>query len=188
MTKQLSAYSESESKETMERHIMVVWVDNESGVLARVAGLFSGRGYNIESLTVAQVDDEKHISRITIATNGTYSVIEQIKAQLLKLIPVYKVASFKIDDNSIFRELTLVKVITDKKNLEKAKEICNSFGAQYLDTTESSFVVGFNSTRREIDRFIKELKPYGLASVARTGPLAMAKGAEITEVNKGKVL
>jgi acetolactate synthase-1/3 small subunit len=182
MKKPLSAYPDSIKTEQIERHIMVVWVDNEAGVLARVSGLFSGRGYNIESLAVAQVDDEKNISRITIATNGTNSVIEQIKAQLLKLIPVYKVASFPVDDKSIFRELALVKIIADKKNLEKAKEICNSYKAQYLDTTNTSFIV------REIDSFIKELKPYGIASVARTGPLAMAKGAEITEANKGKVI
>ncbi|NKA16769.1 MAG: acetolactate synthase small subunit, partial [Alphaproteobacteria bacterium] len=131
---------------------------------------------------------EKNISRITIATNGTNSVIEQIKAQLLKLIPVYKVASFPVDDKSIFRELALIKVIADKKNLEKAKEICNSHKAQYLDTTSTSFIVEFHSTRREIDSFIRELKPFGIASVARTGPLAMAKGAEITETNKGKVI
>ena len=129
MKKPLSAYSEPTKIEEIERHIMVVWVDNEAGVLARVSGLFSGRGYNIESLAVAQVDDEKNISRITIATNGTNSVIEQIKAQLLKLIPVYKVASFPVDDKSIFRELALVKIISDKKNLEKAKEICNSYKA-----------------------------------------------------------
>ena len=188
MKKPLSAYPEATTKEELKRHIMVVWVDNEAGVLARVSGLFSGRGYNIESLAVAKVDEEKNISRITIATNGTNSVIEQIKAQLLKLIPVYKVASFPVDDKSIFRELALVKVIADKKNLEKAKEICNSYKAQYLDTTSTSFIVEFHSTRREIDSFIKELKPYGIASVARTGPLAMAKGAEITESNKGKVI
>ena len=188
MKKPLSAYSEPTKTEEIERHIMVVWVDNEAGVLARVSGLFSGRGYNIESLVVAQVDDEKNISRITIATNGTNSVIEQIKAQLLKLIPVYKVASFPVDDKSIFRELALVKIISDKKNLEKAKEICNSYKAEYLDTTDTSFIVEFHSTRREIDSFIKKLKPYGVASVARTGPLAMAKGAEITEANKGRVI
>jgi acetolactate synthase-1/3 small subunit len=102
MKKPLSAYSEPTKAEEIERHIMVVWVDNEAGVLARVSGLFSGRGYNIESLAVAQVDDEKNISRITIATNGTNSVIEQIKAQLLKLIPVYKVACFTVDDKGIF--------------------------------------------------------------------------------------
>jgi len=100
----------------------------------------------------------------------------------------YEKAPFPVDDKSIFRELALVKIIADKKNLEKAKEICNSYKAQYLDTTNTSFIVEFHSTRREIDRFIKELKPYGIASVARTGPLAMAKGAEITEANKGKVI
>ncbi len=129
MKKPLSAYPDSIKTEQIERHIMVVWVDNEAGVLARVSGLFSGRGYNIESLAVAQVDDEKNISRITIATNGTNSVIEQIKAQLLKLIPVYKVASFPVDDKSIFRELALVKII--KKNLKILK--IQSFLRKFLN-------------------------------------------------------
>jgi acetolactate synthase I/III small subunit len=188
MSKSLSAYSVENKKEKTEKHIMVVWVDNESGVLTRVAGLFSGRGYNIETLAVAQVDDAKHISRITITTEGTNSVIDQIKAQLLKLIPVHKVASFQINNKSILRELALVKIIGNKKNLEKAKKICNSFKTEYLDTTKSSFIVELNSTRSEIDRLIKELKPYGVASIARTGPLIMSKGSEITQINKGKIL
>ena len=97
-----SAYSTNTTEEKLERVIIVAWVDNETGVLARVSGLFSGRGYNIESLAVAEVDEERNISRITIATNGTKLVIEQIKAQLLKLVPVHKVADFKIDlDKSV---------------------------------------------------------------------------------------
>ena len=107
-----SAYSSPGKLGKLERHIIVVWVDNEAGVLARIAGLFSGRGYNIESLAVAEVDKKKHISRITIVTLGTPQVIEQIKLQLKKLIPVHKVADFKRNDKEIlFRELALFKIL-----------------------------------------------------------------------------
>jgi len=188
MIKHLSAYPELNIKEKSERHIMVVWVDNESGVLARIAGLFSGRGYNIESLAVAQVDDEKHISRITIATNGTKSVIHQIKAQLLKLVPVHKVASYEVNNKSIFRELALLKVLVTGNKLKKVKKLCNSVKAKILDQTKNSMVIEFNSYQEDIDKLIKSLKPLGLASISRTGPLAMVKGAELKEVNKGKVI
>ena len=116
MSKSKSAYSEPGKLGKSEHHIIVVWVDNEAGVLARVAGLFSGRGYNIESLAVAEVDKKKHISRITIVTSGTPSVIEQIKLQLKKLIPVHKVADFKRNDpNILFKELALFKIVSSKK-------------------------------------------------------------------------
>ena len=112
MKKPLSAYPEATIKEQLERHIMVVWVDNEAGVLARVSGLFSGRGYNIESLAVAEVDAKKSISRITIVTTGTPQVIDQIKLQLKKLVPVHKVADFKRNDKGvIFKEMALFKVV-----------------------------------------------------------------------------
>ena len=183
-----SAYSIDTIEEKLERVIIVAWVDNEAGVLARVSGLFSGRGYNIESLAVAKVDEEKNISRITISTNGTKSVIEQIKAQLLKLVPVHKVADYKIDDHSVFRELALFKFRGDSSLLKKAEQICIDFKGEFLDKTAQSFIVQFVNTRREIDDFIKKAKPYGLASISRTGPLAMKKGSEIIQDNKGKVL
>ena len=143
MSKSKSAYSVPGKIGKLERHIIVVWVDNEAGVLARIAGLFSGRGYNIESLAAAEVDKKKHISRITIVTEGTPQVIEQIKLQLKKLVPVHKVADFKRNDKDIlFRELALFKVLANsqkqkkiKKNLQKLqsssirqikKVICNS--------------------------------------------------------------
>ena len=116
MAKSKSAYSEPVKVGKIDHHIIVVWVDNEAGVLARVAGLFSGRGYNIESLAVAEVDKKKHISRITIVTTGSPEVIEQIKLQLKKLIPVHKVADFKRNDKEIlFRELALFKVLGNNK-------------------------------------------------------------------------
>ena len=119
-----SAYSFQTKKEKIESHIIVVWVDNESGVLARVVGLFSGRGYNIDSLAVAEVDKKKNISRITISTSGTPHVLQQIRLQLRKLVPVHKVADFPSNKKTILRELALLKIISSKTQLEKAKKIC----------------------------------------------------------------
>ena len=123
MPKPKSAYSTPTKKGKIDTHIFVVWVDNEAGVLARVVGLFSGRGYNIESLAVAEVDKKKHLSRITIVTSGTPEVIEQIKLQLNKLIPVHKVADFSRHDPSIlFKELALFKIVSNSKKARKSKE------------------------------------------------------------------
>ena len=120
MTKAKSAYSVPTKKGKLDTHIFVVWVDNEAGVLARVVGLFSGRGYNIESLAVAEIDSAKNISRITIVTTGTPQVIDQIKLQLKKLVPVHKVAEFKREDkNVIFKDMALLKVTGNKKKIEK---------------------------------------------------------------------
>ena len=121
MAKPKSAYSIPTKKGKLDTHILVVWVDNEAGVLARVVGLFSGRGYNIESLAVAEVDAKKNISRITIVTTGTLQVIDQIKLQLKKLVPVHKVADFKRDDRGvIFKEMALLKVVGNTKKIEKS--------------------------------------------------------------------
>ena len=125
MKKSKSAYSEPSKIGKKEHHIIVIWVDNEAGVLARVVGLFSGRGYNIDSLAVAEIDKKKHLSRITIVTIGTPEVIEQIKLQLKKLIPVHKVADFSRNDSKIlFKELALFKMIGNSKKQEKVKKIC----------------------------------------------------------------
>ena len=175
-----SAYSIPTKKGKLDTHIFVVWVDNESGVLARVVGLFSGRGYNIESLAVAEVDKSKHISRITIVTEGTPEVIEQIKLQLKKLIPVHKVADFKRNDpNILFKELALFKVVSSKKNREKAQKACKKYNSFVLDKSKNSFVIQVTALRREIDKLIETLSPLGLVSTSRTGAVAMTRGAEI---------
>ena len=180
MAKSKSAYSEPGKVGKSEHHIIVVWVDNEAGVLARVVGLFSGRGYNIESLAVAEVDKKKHISRITIVTSGTPQVIEQIKLQLKKLIPVHKVADFSRNDPKIlFRELALFKVASAKKNQEKAKKACKKYNSIVIDKSKKSLVIQVTALRREIDKLIENLKPLGLVSVSRTGAVAMTRGAEI---------
>ena len=180
MVKAKSAYSTPGKKGKFETNIIVVWVDNESGVLARVVGLFSGRGYNIESLAVAEVDSKNNISRITIVTTGTPEVIDQIKLQLKKLVPVHKVASFKRDDkNVIFKEMALFKFISNIKMRNNAFKACKRFNPVILDETKKSCVVQITALRREIDIMSKNLKKYGLVSISRTGAVAMTRGAEI---------
>jgi len=174
-----SAYSIPTKKGKLDTHIFVVWVDNEAGVLARVVGLFSGRGYNIESLAVAEVDATKNISRITIVTTGTPQVIEQIKLQLKKLVPVHKVADFKREDKKvIFKEMALLKVVGKKKKIEKCINACKSFNPVVLDKTKQSVVIQITALRREIDKMSKKLKPLGLTSTSRTGAIAMTRGSE----------
>jgi acetolactate synthase-1/3 small subunit len=179
MKKSKSAYSEPSKIGKKQHHIIVVWVDNEAGVLARVVGLFSGRGYNIDSLAVAEVDKKKHLSRITIVTIGTPEVIEQIKLQLGKLIPVHKVADFSRHDPKIlFKELALLKLVANTKKQEKVKKICKKYNSVILDKSKKSFVIQVTALRREIDKLIETLKPLGLVSTSRTGAVAMTRGAE----------
>ena len=180
MVKSKSAYSEPTKLGKSDHHIIVVWVDNETGVLARVIGLFSGRGYNIESLAVAEVDKLKHLSRITIVSIGTPQVIEQIKLQLRKLLCVHRVADFnRSDPNILFKELALFKIASSTKNHEKVKKACKKYNSVILDKTKKSFVIQITALRREIDKLIKVIKPWGLVSTSRTGAVAMTKGPEV---------
>ena len=180
MAKSKSAYSIPGKIEKLERRIIVVWVDNEAGVLARIAGLFSGRGYNIESLAVAEVDAKKNISRITIVTTGTPQVIDQIKLQLKKLVPVHKVADFKRNDKSvIFKEMALFKVVGNSSKIKKAINACKKYNAVILDKTKKSNVIQITALRREIDKMAKNLKKFGLVSISRTGAVAMTRGDKI---------
>ena len=180
MAKSQSAYSVAGKLGKLETHTFVVWVDNEAGVLARVVGLFSGRGYNIDSLTVAEVDKKNNLSRITIVTNGTAQIIAQIRLQLKKLIPVHKVADFLRDDKKIiYREMALFKVVSSLKKQEKAKKLCNKYNSVIVDKTNKSIVVQVTALKSEIDKLVNNLGPMGLASVSRTGVVAMTKGVEV---------
>ena len=180
MTKSKSAYSIPSKLGKLETHIIVVWVDNEASVLSRVVGLFSGRGYNIESLAVAEVDHKKNLSRITIVTTGTPQVIEQIVLQLKKLVPVHKVANFKREDkNVIFKEMALLKLVANSAKIKKALNACKKYNPVILDKTNKSLVIQITALRREIDKMSKNLKSLGLVSVSRTGAVAMTRGAEI---------
>ena len=180
MAKSKSAYSTPTKLGKLDTHIIVVWVDNEASVLSRVVGLFSGRGYNIESLAVAEVDQKNNLSRITIVTTGTPEVIEQIVLQLKKLVPVHKVGNFKREDkNVIFKEMALFKVVGNSAKINKALNTCKKFNPVILDQTKKSAVIQITALRREIDKMAKNLKSHGLISVSRTGAVAMTRGAEI---------
>ena len=180
MIKPKSAYSIPTKKGKLDTHIFVVWVDNEAGVLARIVSLFSSRGYNIESLAVAEIEKTKNISRITIVTTGTPQVIDQIKLQLKKLVPVHKVADFKREDKKvIFKEMALLKVVGNKKKIEKCVKACKRYNPVILDKTKLSVVIQITALRRDIDKMSKKLKPFGLTSTTRTGAIAMTRGAEV---------
>ncbi len=160
-----------------ERHTLAVLVDNESGVLARVIGLFSGRGYNIDSLTVAEVDHTGHRSRITIVTRGTPSVIEQIKAQLGRIVPVHEVHDLTVEGPSVERELGLLKVVAQGEKRVEALRMADIFRAKVVDSTLESFVFEITGAPEKIDAFAELMRPLGLAEIARTGVAALARGA-----------
>ena len=163
---------------TVERHTIAILVDNESGVLARVIGLFSGRGYNIESLTVAEVEARHHLSRITIVTSGTPMVIEQIKNQLDRLVPVHKVSDLTEEGAHLERELALVKVRgTGNKRVESLR-IADIFRARVVDSTIESFVFEMTGSSGKLNAFINLMQPLGLVDVSRTGVVAIARGPE----------
>ncbi len=162
----------------VERHTISILVDNEAGVLARVIGLFSGRGYNIESLTVAEVEAARHLSRITIVTSGTPMIIEQIKNQLGRLVPVHKVSDLTNEGPHVARELALVKVRgTGEKRVESLR-IADVFRARVVDSTIESFVFEMTGSTEKLNAFINLMQPLGLVDVSRTGIVAIARGPE----------
>ena len=164
--------------ESVQRHTIAVLVDNESGVLARVIGLFSGRGYNIESLTVAEVNDAAHLSRITLVTSGTAMVIEQIKAQLGRLVPVHKVSDLTQEGPHVARELALIKVAGSGEKRVESLRIADIFRARVVDSTVTSFVFEMTGSTDKIDAFIDLMEPLGLVEVSRTGLVAIRRGPE----------
>ncbi|MEM8689415.1 MAG: acetolactate synthase small subunit [Pseudomonadota bacterium] len=164
--------------EAMETHTLSVLVDNEPGVLARVVGLFSGRGYNIESLTVTETEHAAHVSRITLVTTGTPMVIEQISAQLDRLVPVHSVVDLTVSGNGVERELALIKVAGKGDQRVEALRLAEAFRAQIVDATTESFVFEITGRSSKIEQFIMLMGPLGLVEVSRTGIAAIARGAE----------
>lgn len=163
---------------SVQTHTIAILVDNEAGVLARVVGLFSGRGYNIESLTVAEVDAAAHTSRITIVTSGTPEVIEQIEAQIKRLVPVHRVSNWTKDRPGVEREMALVKVTGVGDKRVEAMRISEIFRAHIVDTTHGSFVFEITGAPAKIDNFIDLMRPLGLVDVSRTGVAAISRGPE----------
>ncbi|MCZ8183059.1 MAG: acetolactate synthase small subunit [Beijerinckiaceae bacterium] len=176
-----SHYADQTEKPVTERRTFCVLVDNEPGVLARIAGMFSGRGYNIESLTVSETEHEKHLSRITIVTSGTPSVLNQIEAQLDRLVPVHKVVNLSAKA-SIERELALVKVAQfgehRGEHRMEALRLATAFGAKTVDATLNSFIFELAGPADDVERFINLMTAIGLVEVSRTGAAAIARGAE----------
>ncbi|WP_180283203.1 acetolactate synthase small subunit [Azospirillum oleiclasticum] len=164
------------NNDTIEKHTIAVLVDNEPGVLARVIGLFSGRGYNIESLTVAEVNNADHLSRITLVTSGTRMVVEQIKAQLDRLVPVHRVKDLTDEGPSVERELALVKVAGRGEQRIEALRLADIFKAKVVDATLTSFIFELTGTPAEVDDFVGLMAQLGLVEASRTGVVAMSKG------------
>ena len=163
--------------DVVERHTLAVLVENEPGVLARVIGLFSGRGYNIDSLTVAEVDHTGHLSRITIVTSGTPQVIEQIKAQLGRIVSVHDVHDLTVEGSSVERELAIFKVTGTGDKRVEALRLADIFRANVVDSTLESFVFEITGAPEKIDAFADLMRPLGLSEVARTGVAALSRGA-----------
>ncbi len=161
-----------------ERHTIAVVVDNEPGVLARVIGLFSGRGYNIDSLTVTEVSHENNLSRITIVTRGSPAVIEQIKSQLGRLVPIHGVTDLTVKGDPVERELALVKVAARGEKRVESLRLAEAFRAQVVDATTDHFTFELTGRISKIDSFINLMKPLGLVEVARTGAAAIGRGPE----------
>jgi len=173
-----SHYPAAPAKQQIESHTLSVLVDNEPGVLARVIGLFSGRGYNIDSLTVSETEHEKHVSRITIVTRGTPMVIEQIKNQLERLIPIHRVIDVTLTGQAIEHELAMIKVRGIGNQRAEALRIANDFDARVVDDTTESFVFEVSGSTDKIERCISALLPVGLIEVSRSGIVAITRGSE----------
>jgi acetolactate synthase I/III small subunit len=173
-----SAYYLAHEDEAVERRTLAVLVDNEPGVLARVVSLFSGRGYNIDSLTVAEVDASAHRSRITIVTQGTPHILEQIEAQLLRIVPVAEVIDITNSKIGIERELALVKVAGTGEKRVEALRIAEIFRAHVIDTTNESFIFEVTGASEKLTQFVDLMRPLGLVEVSRTGVLSIKRGKE----------
>jgi len=171
-------YPAATVSERSETHTLSVLVDNEPGVLARVIGLFSGRGYNIESLTVSETEHEAHLSRITIVTTGTPMVIEQIMNQLDRLVPVHRVVDMTVLGPHIERELAMVKVRGTGNNRVEALRLADAFRARVIDASIESFIFEITGASDKIESFVNLMLPLGLVEVSRTGVVAIARGAE----------
>ena len=173
-----SHYPMAPAAQRPEAHTLCVLVDNEPGVLARVIGLFSGRGYNIDSLTVSETEHQKHLSRITIVTRGTPMVIEQIKNQLDRLVPIHRVIDMTLAGPAIERELAMVKVRGTGDNRVEALRLADAFRARVIDASIESFVFEISGSTEKIERCIAALLPMGLIEVSRSGIVAISRGTE----------
>ena len=166
------------TEQSGERHVLAITVDNEAGILAKIAGLFTARGYNIDSLTVADITENHAVSRITIVTNGPPAVIDQIHAQLDRLVPVHKVVDLTEEGPHVERELALVKVVGTGEKRVEALRLADIFRARPVDTTTGSFIFEITGPPEKVDSFVALMRELGLVEVGRTGIVGMMRGAE----------
>ena len=171
-----SVYDEPNIKSEVKRHILTILVDNEPGVLARVIGMFSGRGYNIDSLNVAEVKeiDNEHLSRITIVTHGTIEVINQIQSQIMRIVPVHSVTNLDQEDSSVEAEVALVYMFVNEQNKKQAFQICDLYRARKIENENNSIIFEIAGTSERIDTFIKEISNVTKIDIVRSGPVAIS--------------
>nr|MBT6353597.1 acetolactate synthase small subunit [Pelagibacteraceae bacterium] len=169
-----SVYGSSDKTSVSKRHILTVLVDNEPGVLARVIGMFSGRGYNIESLNVAEVSNDEHLSRITIVTEGTLEVVSQIEKQLLRIVPVHSVYNLDEEGSAVEAEVALVNIDLNEKNKKKIYEICDFYRARKIENENNSIIFEIAGASERINRFIKEINQITRIDIVRSGPVAIS--------------
>lgn len=165
-------------EEASERHVLTITVDNEAGILAKIAGLFTARGYNIDSLTVADITENHNVSRITIVTHGPPAQIDQIHAQLERLVPVHKVVDLTEAGPYVERELALIKVAGTGDIRVEALRVAEVFRAKVVDTSTRSFVFELTGTPDKIDSFVAIMRELGIVEVGRTGVVGMIRGPE----------
>ena len=171
---QKSVYDSPNLVSEIKRHILTILVDNEPGVLARVIGMFSGRGYNIDSLNVAEVSDKKHLSRITIVTHGTNEVLEQIQSQLLNIVPVHSVTNLQAEGSAVEAEVALVYIYIDDKNKKDAYQLCDLYRARKIENEHNSIIFEIAGASERINRFIKEVNQITKIEIVRSGPVAIS--------------
>ena len=176
-----SVYDEPNISTEVNRHILTVLVDNEPGVLARVIGMFSGRGYNIDSLNVAEVSNQ-HLSRITIVTHGTIEVIDQIQSQLMRIVPVHTVTNLDQEDSSVEAEVALVYMFVNEKNKKKAFQICDLYRARKIENENNSIIFEIAGTSERIDTFINDISKITKIEIVRSGPVAISSINKTEEV------
>ena len=169
-----SVYDSPNQVEDINRHILTILVDNEPGVLARVIGMFSGRGYNIDSLNVAEVSNDQHLSRITIVTEGTSEVVNQIEKQLLRIVPVHSVTNLDQEDSSVEAEVALVNMLIDEQNKKKAFQICDIYRARKIENENNATIFEIAGTSERIDAFINDIVKVTKIEIVRSGPVAIS--------------
>ena len=169
-----SVYDSPKVGTDINRHILTILVDNEPGVLARVVGMFSGRGYNIDSLNVAEVVTNEHLSRITIVTHGTSEVVDLIRKQLMTIVPVHSVTNLENEGSPVEAEVALIYLEINESNKKDAFNICDFYRARKIENENNSIIFEIAGASDRINSFIKEINEISKIEIVRSGPVAIS--------------